>query len=86
MALNIKNERAEQLARALARETGESITDAIVHALEDRLRVVHTERRSLAEEEDLARILREYRRLPVLDPRSPREIADDLYDDHGLPR
>ena len=85
MALNIKNERAERLARELAQTTGESITDAVLHALEDRLSLVQPKRGASADEADLQRILREYRRLPVLDPRSPRGIADELYDADGLP-
>ena len=37
MAINIKNPRAETLANQLAKKTGETITDAVIHALEDRL-------------------------------------------------
>jgi antitoxin VapB len=36
MALNIKNEKVEQLAEELAHITGESKTAAILHALEER--------------------------------------------------
>ncbi len=37
MALSIRNTLAEQLAREVAAESGESLTLAIIHALEDRL-------------------------------------------------
>lgn len=36
MALSIRNHEAERLARAVAEETGETITQAIVHALEEK--------------------------------------------------
>ena len=37
MALSIRNPKAEKLARELAAESGETITQAITHALEERL-------------------------------------------------
>lgn len=37
MALNIRNTKAETLARELAAESGETITLGITHALEERL-------------------------------------------------
>ena len=37
MALSIRNPRAEKLAREVAAESKESLTQAIIHALEDRL-------------------------------------------------
>ncbi len=37
MPLSIKNPRAEELARAVARETDETITETIIRALEERL-------------------------------------------------
>ena len=37
MALSIKNDTAERLARQVASETGESLTEAIIHSLEERL-------------------------------------------------
>lgn len=36
MGLSIKNPKAEKLAREVAREAGESITEALIHALEER--------------------------------------------------
>lgn len=83
MGISIKNERAERLARELARETGESLTAAISVALEERLQRVEG-RRSAADKLALARAaLRRVDALPVLDPRTPDEILG--YDEHGLP-
>ncbi len=36
MALSIRNHEAEKLARAVAEETGETITQTIIHALEEK--------------------------------------------------
>ena len=83
MGISIKNEYTEQLARDLARETGESLTTAITRALEERLRRVEG-RRSSADKLALARAaLRRVDALPVLDERSPEQILG--YDEDGLP-
>jgi antitoxin VapB len=83
MGISIKNDRAERLARELARETGESLTTAITRALEERLARLDG-RRSPADKLALARtVLRRMDALPVLDDRSPDEIMG--YDEHGLP-
>jgi antitoxin VapB len=37
MPLNIEDPTAEQLARALAKRTGETITEAVIKALRERL-------------------------------------------------
>ncbi len=37
MALSIRNDEADRLARELAEETGESLTDAVLNALRERL-------------------------------------------------
>ncbi|MDZ7760660.1 MAG: type II toxin-antitoxin system VapB family antitoxin, partial [Desulfovermiculus sp.] len=37
MALSVRNPKAEQLAREIADLSGESLTQAIIHALEDGL-------------------------------------------------
>ena len=79
MALSIKSERADQLARDLAKLTGVSITDAVVASLEARLDYERRRRR----ERDLSDIVERFRRLPVLDERDPDEIIG--YDEHGLP-
>jgi antitoxin VapB len=79
MALSIKSERADQLARDLAALTGESITDAVVASLESRLEIERRRRRPLG----LGDIVDRFRRLPKLDERDPDDIIG--YDEHGLP-
>jgi antitoxin VapB len=84
MALSIKNEEADRLARELAAETGETLTEAVVKALSERLdreRIKARRRRPLSEE--LATIRRRCAALPRLDTRTPDEILG--YDEHGLP-
>ena len=59
MALNIRNPEAERLAAELARQTGESKTEAVTKALRDRLARVRRDRtkRRLADElEEIAEI------------------------------
>jgi len=83
MPISIKDPETDRLARALAAATGESLTQAIRRALQERLdRETHRARRGIGVE--IRRIQERLARLPVLDPRS----ADDIlgYDDHGLPR
>jgi antitoxin VapB len=43
MALSIKTEEADRLARELSRFTGESMTDAITRAMRERLDRLHSE-------------------------------------------
>jgi antitoxin VapB len=84
MALNIRNEEAEQLASTLARLTGETKTEAVTKALRDRIARVRGERvqRRLADELD--DIARRCASLRVRDARSADEILG--YDESGLPR
>lgn len=81
VALNIKNAAAEKLAREVARATGETLTDAVVHALEDRLARLRARRFADAEREAIDRICREFAKLPELDRRTPDEILG--YDEDG---
>lgn len=81
MALSIKNPRAEGLARELASISGESLTQVIIHALEDRLERLRGRRHSPELVETLMTISRRCSALPDLDPRSPDEILG--YDEHG---
>jgi antitoxin VapB len=84
MALNIRNPETERLAAELARQTGETKTEAVTKALRDRLDRIRRERsrRSLADEVDV--IARHCASLPILDPSQADEILG--YDDQGLPR
>lgn len=86
MALSIKNEETEQLARKLARRNGETLTAAVTIAVKERLE---------RQEQPLARIGRldrirkiVERTAPLMDDgRSSKELFDELYDDEtGLPK
>ncbi len=81
MALSIKNEKAERLAREVARETGESLTSAVLHALEERLERLKGRRTAPALEETILSISAHCSALPDLDDRSPEAILG--YDEHG---
>lgn len=82
MALSIKNDDADQLARELAALTGETITDAVTEAIRQRLALVRRGRQGLMVR--LLEIADEGRRLPRLDDRDELEILG--YDNQGLPR
>lgn len=85
MPLSIKSQEADRLARELAQATGESITDAVVAAIRERLARERRRRGAQAERfhARLKRIQERVARLPVLDSRTPDEIIG--YDRHGLP-
>lgn len=81
MALIIKSDEADRLARELAAETGESLTEAVVIALQERLLREHA-RRGPRMSIRLRRLQSDVAMLPIVDPRAPDEILG--YDD-GLP-
>ena len=83
MALHIRNDEADRLARELAEATGKSLTDAVLDALRGEL-LRHRGRsasRGLASE--LLEIGARCASLPVVDARSADEILG--YDQHGAP-
>lgn len=84
MALNIKHPDADRLARQLAAKTGETLTDAVLNALRERLSREEARRRGPALRRELEAIRKRCASLPVLDSRPADEILG--YDDHGLPR
>jgi antitoxin VapB len=77
--LYVKNPAAHRLAEQLAKQMGVTITQAVIHALENQVRQLPKpiDRKKLDE------ILARFDALPVLDPRSPDEILG--YDEFGLP-
>jgi len=82
MALSIKNPHTEELARELAATTGESLTEAVTVAVQERLaRLGHGQRREL-ERQRAQELLKAIWELPDLDTRSVAEILD--YDERGL--
>ncbi len=82
MAFNIKNDEADRLARALVAVTGESLTDAVLVALRERLQREEL-RRQLGVGDRLRRLAEEVAELPVLDDRTADELLG--YDERGLP-
>jgi antitoxin VapB len=84
MAISIKDPGTDQLAREVAKLTGESLTDAINTALRERLQRLR--RRPASDPtliNDLMEIAKRCAALPVHDDRSPDEILG--YDENGLP-
>lgn len=84
MALSIRNPQVEQLARDVARRTGENITQAIERSLQERLAGLRTGREKAALARKLLRIARRCSQRPTLDQRSEDEILG--YDERGIPR
>ncbi len=83
MALNIRNPETEALAKALAKLTGESKTQAVTNALRDRLERIQRQRSGRRLADELDEIALHAASLPVQDTRD----ADDIlgYDQFGLP-
>jgi antitoxin VapB len=84
MALSIKHPEADRLARELADATGETLTEAIICALRERLRREQGRRRGPRLRDEIRAIRRRCAALPVRDHRSPDQILG--YDEKGLPR
>lgn len=83
MALSIRNERAEKLAREVAEESGENLTQAVIHALEERLERLRGRRTPQNTVDEIMAISSRCRNLPDIDPRSPDAILG--YDRDGVP-
>jgi antitoxin VapB len=84
MALSIQNKRAEKLAREVAAQSGETITQAITRALEERLERMRGRRTAADTAAEIIKIARRCSRLPDKDSRTPEEILG--YDDIGVSR
>lgn len=83
MALSIKHPEADRLARELAARTGETLTEAVVVSLRERLARTTGRAGVGSLREELAAIRQRCAALPVLDRRTPEEILG--YDERGLP-
>ena len=83
MSLNIKNEEAERLARLVAREADETVTEAIAQALRERLARLRARRSVDHQLERVLELGKQCAALPDLDPGTPDEILG--YDDAGAP-
>jgi len=85
MPLSIKDPDADRLARALAERTGETLTEAVIIALRERLeREMRKEQTVENLVEDVMEIGRHCASLPLLDERPPEQILG--YDANGLPQ
>ncbi|MBY0374454.1 MAG: type II toxin-antitoxin system VapB family antitoxin [Bryobacteraceae bacterium] len=87
--LNIKNPEAYELAKKLSARTGETLTEAVIVSLRERLEKQQGGRSA----EEVAEILEWTRQMhermatyPVYDSRSVDEIMEGMYDEHGLPK
>ena len=86
MALHIINSRANELARKLAKQTGESLTEVVIKALEEKLareaEVIET-----TEDAKVAELLAIAERATGLqsEGKTSRELIEELYDEDGLP-
>ena len=84
MPLSIRNPRAEQLAREVAAESGESMTQAVIHALEEQLQRIRGRRVATDLFYEIMAVSSRCRALPDQDVRSAEEILG--YDNNGVPR
>jgi antitoxin VapB len=84
MALSIKDSETERLARQVAKETEESLTEAIRRSLKERLQRLRRRSHVRLTREKLNDIFRRIDGMPNLDSRTDDEILG--YDEHGLPR
>lgn len=84
MALNIRNPETEELAKTLAKLTGETKTQAVTKALRDRLERVRRRLSGRRLADELDEIALHSASLPILDARDADEILG--YDGTGLPR
>jgi antitoxin VapB len=82
MALSIKSDEADALARELSKLTGESLTATVIESLRERL----DRERRIRGDSVAAAIARAQARIGEVPPGiDAARSADFLYDEHGLP-
>jgi antitoxin VapB len=79
----IKDPVADKVIRELAARTGETITQAVTIAAEERLARLPAQQKDRIDRDALERTLARIRSYPVTDDRSADEIIG--YDENGLP-
>ena len=84
MALSIKDPETDRLARALADATGESITEAIRRALQERLERTSKQGGQYRLVATVRRVHERLANLDIVDNRTPDELLN--YDENGVPR
>lgn len=82
--LNIKHPEADRLARILAQQMGETITEVVIEALQEKLLREQGRRAPVELKEALLSIGQRCAALPDHDTRSPDAILG--YDSQGLPK
>lgn len=83
MALSIKDPEAARLAREVSEYTGETMTQAVIVALRERLAREQRKRQNVDSLIDEVMLIgKHFAALPVLDSRNLDEM---LYDESGLP-
>jgi antitoxin VapB len=83
LALNIRHPEADRLARELARATGESISEAVLIAIKERLQRETGRGDVEAVRKNIRLIQQRFAANRVADTRTADEIIG--YDEHGLP-
>lgn len=83
MSLSIKDPEAVRLARAVAQYTGETLTQAVITALRERLAREEYKAQDVESlVDEIMLIGQHFAALPIRDPRG---LEDMLYDENGLP-
>jgi antitoxin VapB len=82
LSLNVKDPEAHRLAKAIARETGESLTKVVVESLRER----HERLEKRKGKASLAELMAIAKRASRAVKRPHIEHAKLLYDEHGLPK
>ena len=84
MAILIKDPEADRIVRELTARTGETITEAVKIAAQERLaKLAGAAHRGSLDDERLDEVLARLRSYPVTDERTADEILG--YDENGLP-
>jgi antitoxin VapB len=83
MPFSIKNEEADRLVRQLTAVTGESLTQAVVRALRERLARQQLPAKRTRAGTQLAALAAKLRKMSVRDARTADEILG--YEENGLP-
>ncbi|MFZ1917861.1 MAG: type II toxin-antitoxin system VapB family antitoxin [Terriglobales bacterium] len=82
MSLNVKDPEAHRLARAIAQETGETLTRAVTESLRQRFERLHKQ-----DHETIAADIRAIAKRAAAHVKRPYlDHADFLYDESGLPK
>jgi hypothetical protein len=88
MPLTIDKETTLAAAERLAKLTHDDVSEAVDKAIKDKLARLEAESDKDWQErwKRIEALQRRIAEAPKYDPRSASEIADDLYDEHGLPK